>query len=221
MDSIVQPLMDFFKDNPYFSGFYYFGLFLLFITSTIFFFKFGLYPIFQGCVAIYNFFKAVHVSMGKISFIEKELRPNGGSTLKDTINSIKKDINDHSKYILKIDEKHRILLNSIGLGAKGIGFFETNQNGECISLTPKYSELAGLAEEELLGFNWILAIHPDDKDQVLEEWNSCTKMKRVFRMRYRYLNRKSGQITNIECTATPIRVNDEIVGFLGSVERVD
>lgn len=221
MDGIIQPLLDFLKNNQYLYGFYYVVIAVLIIPVLIFMYKFGIYPMFLGCMAIYNFFKAAHISMSKISFIEKELRPNGGSTLKDTINSIKKDINDHSKYILKIDEKYRILLNSIGLGVKGIGFFETNSNGECVSLTPKYSELAGLAEEELLGFNWILAIHPEDKDQVLEEWNSCTKMKRVFRMRYRYLNRKSGKITNIECTATPIKVQEEIVGFLGSVENVD
>ena len=219
-----QPVLDYLKGNPALSYLYHFIIAIIFIVFVavliVSLWQYILYPIYKYVLLpIYRFFVAIDLTINSVQEMKKELTHNGGSSFKDKLFAIHEELLQLHRNMRKVEEKQRIIMNC--LSNSDIGFFETDSKGQCISITPHYCELTSLSEEELLGFNWILAIHPEDKNLVLEEWNNCTELKRVFKMKYRYLNRRNSIITNIDCSATPIRVDNEIIGFLGAVTKTE
>jgi PAS domain S-box-containing protein len=72
---------------------------------------------------------------------------------------------------------------------------------------PAWREYTGQTAEEVKGFGWINAIHPDDKEIVLERWNEAVKAKKkcecTYRVRskngvYRYFFSRSVAILDTE-----------------------
>lgn len=215
--SDITSILEYIKSVP---GLQYVYYAILYSVMASLAFNYVIMPAYRCLwLPVYNFFKAVDATMAKVTFLEKELKPNGGSSVRDAINAIKQKVYDNDFLLKKNESKQGILFNIIG--SKGLAFFEANTNGECLNITPKYCELTNLAEEEILGNNWILAIHPEDRDSVMREWNNCVQLKRVFAMKYRYFNNKTGITTKIYCHATPIKVDGQPIGFLGYVEKLD
>lgn len=213
----ISSILEHLKNVP---GFFYLYWLIIYMIGLSLAVNYVFIPAYRYvCLPIYLFFVAANSTMNKVSFLEKELRPNGGSSIRDAINAIKQKVYENDFLLKKNDSKQNILFNVIG--SKGLAFFETDAHGECVSITPKYCELTNLTEEEVLGNNWILAIHPEDRDHVMAEWNSCISMKRVFDMKYRYLSHKNGMVTIVHSHATPIKVEGEPIGFLGYVEKLD
>lgn len=70
--------------------------------------------------------------------------------------------------------------------ASPVGLFRTDKDGNCVYVNAKWREIAGMSTEEALEDGWINAIHIDDREMVLNEWNNCVQEGRDFSMEYRF-----------------------------------
>ncbi len=95
------------------------------------------------------------------------------------------------------------------------GIYETRADGWCTFASERWCEVAGLTNEEALGYGWANALHPDDLSEVVAGWQQARESERDFSLEYR-LVRPDGEVRWVHGTATPIK--DEggaVTGFIG------
>jgi PAS domain S-box-containing protein len=100
-----------------------------------------------------------------------------------------------------------------------VGIFRTTTAGNITYVNPKWSELSGLTLEEGAGDNWLDAVHPDDKTQVIENWKSNIQTRNPSNAEYRFL-RKDGSVVWVIGNAVPEWVNNEINGYIGTITDI-
>ena len=116
------------------------------------------------------------IELSYIEEIRKELRPNGGSSLRDAINNITKQLS-----ALEFAQQTTWDFNMIPM-------FRANSNGDCTWVNQPYQDMVGRGKEYLLSHGWISCLHPDDRKQILEEWREACADSRNFDMTYRFLD---------------------------------
>lgn len=140
--------------------------------------------------------------------IVAEFSPNGGGSLRDAINRIEACIS-----------------MQVGLGRRMMGemrlaVFEATPSGEWVWASPQWCEIAGLTLSDASGTGWLSAVHPDDRERVIEEWKSCCEHQRIFRSEFRYVT-PAGRTVAVRAMAEPVRNSKGgVVGFVGSAAVV-
>lgn len=71
--------------------------------------------------------------------------------------------------------------------ASPLGIFVSDVHGECVYTNEAYHTISGLNLEQTLGTNWLMAIHPDDRQRVLVEWRTAALGKEKFTSKARFL----------------------------------
>ena len=61
-----------------------------------------------------------------------------------------------------------------------------------------------MPESEALGNNWLLAVHPDYKDEISEKWDKMIKLKVPFEEIFVYVNRVTAENIKVKATATDV-----------------
>jgi PAS domain S-box-containing protein len=145
---------------------------------------------------------------GKIQKMAEEFRPNGGSTLRDAINRIE------DKITLQ-EQKTIAIIKSLPLGT-----WISDERGKCIDVNRSLCKIIGRTEGEIKGDNWSNWIHPDEKDDVFEEWYRCVQNDLNFDMEYRFVL-PSGKFQKVHGVAYQLRdVNNKLIGFLGTLSVI-
>lgn len=144
----------------------------------------------------------------KVLIMSDEFRPNGGSTLRDAINRIEEK--------LSIQEQKTIaIIKSLPLGT-----WVSDKNGKCIDVNKSLCTILQRTESEIKGDNWSNWLHPDEKEDVFDEWNRCVHNMMNFDMNYRYVL-PSGKIQKVHGIAYQLRSETgELVGFLGTLYAI-
>lgn len=101
-----------------------------------------------------------------------------------------------------------------------VALFETDLDGYCTMVNPAWCELSQLGADESLGHGWLAAIHPDDRDDLLAEWERCVAARAPFEREYR-LVRPDGGVRWMHGRAAPLLGPDgEPTGYIGSLQDV-
>ena len=97
------------------------------------------------------------------------------------------------------------------------GVYQTDEHGSVVYLNERICNLAGLSYDEMTGSGWLNAIHPDDREQVVQRWHAFIKSGGKWSMEYRILNQKMEVSTWVYDEA--VELLDEAgkrIGFIGS-----
>ncbi|MET0339924.1 MAG: PAS domain S-box protein [Polyangiales bacterium] len=101
-----------------------------------------------------------------------------------------------------------------------VAIFEATSEGGCTFVNRKWMELTERTLEESLGFGWTLAIHPDDRDRVANDWSVATDRGEPLHNEYRFLAR-SGKVSWVQGSAVPVRdAAGSIASYLGTLVDV-
>ena len=111
-----------------------------------------------------------------IELVVAEFTPNGGSSIRDAVDRIE------IRQLLS-DQRQRVFFQDLNLA-----ICETNADGECTRVNRTFARLTGRLPSELLKFNWVNAIDPDDRDRIFKEWLSAVEAKREFSAHYNILH---------------------------------
>ena len=138
-----------------------------------------------------------------IKVINFEFEPNGGTSLRDSINRIEKEVvttGSITKEFLNLDKQ---------------AVFQTDENGHCVFVNAAYQELVDRQMPELLGRGWGVIIPPEDRELLMGEWESALDGQRVFEMSITYLL-PDGTRVPVHVKANPLRdKNGEFLGYFG------
>jgi PAS domain S-box-containing protein len=81
--------------------------------------------------------------------------------------------------------------------------WKTAGSGEVESEWPSWSAFTGQNYEEVRGWGWLSAIHPDDRADTASEWSTAVATKSVFRSEHR-VRRQDGEYRHMLARAVPI-----------------
>jgi PAS domain S-box-containing protein len=100
-----------------------------------------------------------------------------------------------------------------------VGIFRTKPDGYTTYVNPKWQELSGLTFDEAVGFGWLQAVHPEDKEQVEGRWYSDVHLKKSSIAEYRFL-RSDGSVVWVMGNAVPEKRDNEVTGYIGTITDI-
>ncbi len=141
--------------------------------------------------------------LGLIESIEKEFKPNGGSSIRDAINRIE------LRQLMQEQVQHALDQDAL----KGI--WEADSKGKCIRVNRTYQHLTGLSNEACMGFGWINAVHKDDREDLLKEWEQAVTQQREFYSEHRVV--RAGKSVKVILKAYPLKSGEVLHGYAGVI----
>jgi PAS domain S-box-containing protein len=97
----------------------------------------------------------------------------------------------------------------------------TRPDGFHVYFNEKWVEYTGRSVESCLGFGWLNAFHPDDRERTLNTWRNATSSGQAYEIDYR-LQRADGTYGWVLGRALPLRdASGEICKWFGSCTDID
>jgi PAS domain S-box-containing protein len=190
-----------------------------------------------------KFCKSIKSTAEKIAIISAELRPNGGSSVKDAIKRIETGLKDNADAIqvvtsnLEIAKSENEELTTKTLAAisrvedaayvadkkreallldSEFGMWESDAKGSCLWVNRTLSRKLGLTRDDLLGRGWFNAIAPEDLDSVGRSWITSIQAGIEFELTYSYINGLTGDRVPVHVRANKVvNADDKIIGWIG------
>jgi PAS domain S-box-containing protein len=85
------------------------------------------------------------------------------------------------------------------------GIFHADASGSVIYTNAAWQQISGLGAEQTLGFGWGQAIHADDREQVIAQWQAATEARADFDTSYR-IQRPDGAVRHLQVKACALDV---------------
>ena len=145
-----------------------------------------------------------------VNDIRKELTTNGGSSLKDSIISMRDSCE-------RIENRQKVIIQrtKAALHYSNVALFETDETGRLVWSNANLCDLTKDIVNSLEGFDWINLFKEDEREEVLGEFESCLSMNRRFSKVTQMQNGKT-----IRLLGYPYRISDlEHGGFLISITQ--
>ena len=144
-----------------------------------------------------------------------ELRIN---KLEDGFVAVWRDISDRiqiKQALQQSEAKFRALVTQAP-----VGIFQTNCQGDCWYVNPRWLEITGLSQAEAMGKGWSNALHPEDKARVYQEWYEAAATEREFASEYRFCN-SHGKVTWVSGTAVGLYDDrQKLIGYFGTITDI-
>jgi PAS domain S-box-containing protein len=101
-----------------------------------------------------------------------------------------------------------------------VGIFRTDLKGLTTYVNPKWCTISGLSVDQSLGDGWLKAVHPDDKEKLIEGWKESTQHHKPSFSDYRFI-RPDGTIVWVMGQAVPeLNAENQIVGYVGTITDI-
>lgn len=136
--------------------------------------------------------------------------------LEDGFVAVWRDITESieiEKALQQSEAKFRVLVNQAP-----VGIFQTDCEGDCVYVNPRWLEIVELSLTEAMGQGWSKALHPSDRGRVFDEWYEAAKKGKEFASEYRFQSSSSGKTTWVAGRAVAT-YNDlgERSGYFGTI----
>ncbi|WP_017302934.1 PAS domain S-box protein [Spirulina subsalsa] len=155
----------------------------------------------------------IQTASGKLKWIQAfstpHRQPNG-----DTVwDGIMMDITERKQAEKALQESEQRYATLADIAP--VGIFRNDLAGNCIYSNEYSLKIIGLSESEALGKGWIRAMHPEDRDRVLQGWLNFIQQGEPFACEYRFLH-PNGTIIWVYGQAVPERDSEGyITGYVG------
>ena len=119
------------------------------------------------------------------------------------------------KALLASEERFRSLSAS-----SPIGIFHTDAQGHCIYTNARFQEIFGLQADACWGEGWSQALHPEDRENVMDNWLQAARAGRECNLELRLL-KPNGEIRYVRaCKKAMYSEAGELVGYVGTDEDI-
>ena len=145
----------------------------------------------------------------KIDKIHYEVTPNNGSSIKDTLNHLSREVT-------------AVAARQWSLVATQVDpVWESNDQGECIRANTALLSLLERTMEQMQANEWENLIHRDDAKWVLAEWSRAVSQRRAFEAVFRVEAYVSKRVFRVTCISTAFKANDgSVLGYIGRYTNV-
>ena len=101
-----------------------------------------------------------------------------------------------------------------------VGIFRTDAQGNCVYVSERWCEIAGMAQDDALGEGWAQAIHLDDREQVVQAWNTSTQIRQNFSREYRFQQPNGITRWVLGQAAAEWGATGELIGYVGTITDI-
>lgn len=143
--------------------------------------------------------------------IKKELKTNGGNSLKDAVINLNSTCD-------RIEKRQRVIeqRTKAALHYSNEALFETDAEGRLVWHNSHLCDVTMKSDSSLEGYDWVNSINEEEREEILAEFLSCVKMNRKFN---RSTTTTDG--TRIRMAGYPYKISDDMHGgFLVSVSLI-
>ncbi len=123
------------------------------------------------------------------------------ASLREAIDSV------DQKAAAQVGERFRKLVMSAP-----VALFESDARGQSVFVNPRWTELTGISRADAAGGGWRRAVHPDDRQRVLDAWREAVEKAEPFRQEYRLVTAR-GELAWVLVDAVPLPG----AGYMGTV----
>ena len=139
--------------------------------------------------------------------VSKELKPNGGGSIKDQIKQIAIDVKT-----ICVERDATFLLSKEPM-------FKNDEHGYCILANNALCQLYGVSQEQLLGLGWLNYIIEEDKERIKEEWVNVIETGTEIASYYTIINQITNEEVPVKYRAIINKHNGKIISAIGNVEK--
>lgn len=142
--------------------------------------------------------------------VSRELMPNHGTSLRDSINRIEKLVTISS-------QRHRAVLHELGTSA-----WEADADGNFQWGSRSFLQLCDRTNEELMDNGWANCISPEDREFVWKEWKTAVIEERDLDVRFRLI-RPNGELICVHVHAYALKragSDGELLGYWSATKPI-
>jgi PAS domain S-box-containing protein len=178
--------------------------------------------------------RAVFLSGESLTF-EDEIQLHGKTLLLQTIKSVCRDTEGNIVGLVGISREigdRKLLEETLRQREREIALREnryrslvdassqiiwtSSAQGDRMGGVPEWQAFTGQSDEQVLGFGWAVAIHPDDRERTIAEWRCAIRNGTTFAGEHR-LRRSDGVYRHMTVRAVPVRdASGHIVEWVGA-----
>ena len=144
-----------------------------------------------------------------------ELKPNGGYSLKDTVNRIEQNQKE-----LRLKAQIVAVAQSLQQNMLNIAVARFDDDGLLVEANQPCLHLLGLTHREALGSGWKNAIAEDARGSIATEWCCSIDDRRDVRMDACIFNRTTREKSLVSIEANRLEVDDRVFGWLAWMRPV-
>lgn len=100
-----------------------------------------------------------------------------------------------------------------------LGIFLTDAAGRLLFCNRAHEMLLGRPAEALMGWGWVDALHPEDRERVEQGWKTCVRENELFHCEFR-VQHTDGTVRWLCANASPVPAEEAHAGHVGTVEDV-
>ncbi|NVN91981.1 MAG: PAS domain S-box protein [Desulfuromonadales bacterium] len=128
------------------------------------------------------------------------------------------DVTENKQIELNL-RKSELLFRTLSFQAP-VGIFQTDPDGNCIYVNNIWCQLAGIKKDEAMGAGWANALHPEDRDRVVAEWNRAFCTHLPFSSEFRFMT-PTGTVSWISGVASKLSGDSsELSGYVGCLSNI-
>ncbi|WP_434421900.1 PAS domain S-box protein [Nannocystis pusilla] len=131
--------------------------------------------------------------------------------------AVHRDVTDRKHAEAKLRESEARMRALVDASPLGIDIMDLA--GHPVFYNPKCVELHGLDLADAHDWGWTEAIHPDDRARVTASWYQAVMARVPWAETYRFLHR-DGRVVWVSGRAAPMFVDEEPVGYVGTLEDI-
>jgi PAS domain S-box-containing protein len=100
------------------------------------------------------------------------------------------------------------------------GIFRADAHGQTTYVNPRLCQITGLSAKDALGAGWLRAVHPQDREQVVQGWREAVQDLRNSTADYRFVH-PDGTVVWVMGQAVPEKDDTgRVVGYVGTITDV-
>ncbi len=104
--------------------------------------------------------------------------------------------------------------------ASPVGIFRSDLRGRCRYVNRRWREIAGLTAADALDESWVVAVHPDERKDVVATWELAVGERRTFQTECRF-KRPGGSSAWVFVQAEPVfDLHNDVTGYIGTVTDI-
>ncbi len=98
-----------------------------------------------------------------------------------------------------------------------VGIFRTRPDGCTTYVNPRWSRITGISYKNAMGKGWLDAVHPEDRNNVINKWRKAVDNQVDSVEEYRFIG-EDGRVIWVYGEAVPEYSGDgEIIGYIGTI----
>jgi PAS domain S-box-containing protein len=107
--------------------------------------------------------------------------------LHETLASVEQQVADRTQALsramaeLKISEQQFRLIADLS----PVHLFRTGPDGDTTFMSPSFLAVTAMPREQVMGFGWIEAVHPDDRGRLMRGWQEALQAQVIFQAEFR------------------------------------